>query len=59
MRLKGVRREGSPFSAKWTATPAGYPFHGNKTSIARQIGNALPAPLIEAVVRANTMTTHR
>ena len=34
--------------------PAGYPFQGNKTSIARQIGNAVPPPLARACVQAVT-----
>ena len=33
--------------------PPGYPFQGNRSSIARQIGNALPPPLLAAVIRAN------
>jgi DNA (cytosine-5)-methyltransferase 1 len=33
--------------------PPGYPFCGNRTSIARQIGNALPPQMLAAVVAAN------
>ena len=32
--------------------PPGWPFVGNKTSVARQIGNAVPSRLAEACVRA-------
>lgn len=35
------------------AFPADYPFHGNQTSIARQIGNAMPPPLMAAIAAAN------
>lgn len=34
--------------------PDAYPFQGNKTSVARQIGNAFPASTSEAIVRALT-----
>jgi DNA (cytosine-5)-methyltransferase 1 len=38
--------------------PDGYPFVGTKTSQVRQIGNALPATLLQAVVGANLWPPH-
>lgn len=39
-------------AARLQGFPAGYPFQGGKTSVARQIGNAVPAPMAAAIVAA-------
>lgn len=49
----GVRID-SAEAARLQGFPDGYPFQGNKGQVALQVGNAVPPPLAEAVLRAAT-----